>query len=211
MSWFEDAWRYRDEVLYREQFGSGSLRTIHPIPYEAFAQLGFDQVDPRWLHCGVLTFPPAGGRPHFTFVTSGLSNAWEDDRPDPESRSGLGIELVIDNASDEHWVKDVLLRLSAAQLLIGAGRYSGARILADGDRIRVGPDTFGEQSVMTGLLATKVTDLQLPSGKFELIRLFAITDAERELAVRDGAESLVAVLGRRTTYPVNDVHRDGVD
>lgn len=97
--WFEDAWRYRDAVLYPEQLGTGSTGTIITIPYVAFAQIGATQVDPRWLHCGVLVFPPTAERRNFTFLTSGLSNAWDDDEPDPASISGLGIELRIDTIS----------------------------------------------------------------------------------------------------------------
>lgn len=205
--WFEDTWRYREKVLYPQYVGGDAGGSIITIPYEAFARMGFAKVDPRWLHCGVLAFPPTAKRSSFTFVTSGLSNAWDDDQPEPKSVSGLGIELRIDNASEEHWLKDVMLRLSATQLLIGVGRLSGARLLGDGDMVRVGADTFGERSAMTALLATKVASLQLPSGMFEIIQLFAITDAEREFAATHGSDSILAALRESTTYPINDVMR----
>jgi hypothetical protein len=205
--WFEETWRYRDTVLYPDQFGRNAGGSIIPIPYAAFSQMGIDKVDPRWLHCGVLTFPPTTKGMGSTFVTSGLSNAWDEDRPDPASISGLGIELRIDNVSDEHWIKDVLLRLSAMQLLIGAKKLAGARLLANGDRVRIGSATFGEGSAMTSLLATKVADLQLPSGTFQMIQLFAITDPEREYAVMHGADALVAILRETTSYPVNEIAR----
>ncbi|HEX2834287.1 MAG TPA: suppressor of fused domain protein [Thermoanaerobaculia bacterium] len=208
--WFEETWRYRDTVLYPEQLGTGSTGTIITIPYIAFAQMGVEQVDPRWLHCGVLMFPPTAARRNFSFVTSGLSTAWDDDEPDAASVSGLGIELRIDTFSEEHWPKDVLLRLSAMQLLVGAGRLAGARLLGHGDRVRVGAETFGGQSTMTSLLATEVADLQLPSGAFKLIQLFAITDAERELATTQGTEALLTPLRETTTYPVNDITRHSI-
>lgn len=205
--WLEEAWLYRDTVLYPKQLGSGSTGTITTIPYVAFAQMGAEQVDPRWLHCGVLVFPPTAGRRHYTFLTSGLSNAWDDNEPDPASISGLGIELRIDTFSDEHWAKDVLLRLSAMQLLVGAGRLAGVRLLGHGDRIRVGAETFGGESRMTSLLATEVADLQLPSGAFRVIQLFAITDAERQLATAHGTDALLTSLREMTAYPVNDIAR----
>lgn len=206
-NWFQEAWEQRDNVLYPKALGGNGDGSIITIPHAAFAQMGVEQIDPRWLHCGVLTFPPTAKRDAFTFVTSGLSNAWDDDRPDPKSISGLGLEFRIDSISDEHWIKDVLLRLSAMQLLIGARRLSGARLLGHGDRIRVGAETFGEGSAMTTLLATKVAAFALPSGTFEMIQLFAITDRERELAATRGAEALVAALLERTTYPVNNIAR----
>ena len=170
--WFQQTWRYRDDFVYPQLLGGKTDGSVITIPHVAFAQLGVDQIDPRWLHCGVLTFPPAAERASFAFITSGLSNAWDDDRPDPASMSGLGIELRIDTIADEHWPKDVLLRLAAMQLLIGAGRFTGARRLADGDRIRVGAETFGDRSSMTTLVALKEAEVELPSGTFELIRLF---------------------------------------
>lgn len=208
--WFEQAWRYRDEVIYPQLIGSKGDGSIITIPYVAFAQMGAEQVDPRWLHCGVLAFPPAADRRSFTFVTSGLSNAWDDDRPDAESVSGLGIELRMDTVGDDYWAKDVLLRLAAMQLLIGAGRFTGARLIGDGDRVRVGAETFGRGSAMTSLLATRDRRFELPSGTFEVLRLFAISEAEREYAASHGFESLVIALRGETTYPVNDVLRRSV-
>jgi hypothetical protein len=208
--WFEDTWRYRDDVLYLEQLGGSSRGTIATIPYLAFAQLGTDQVDPRWLHCGVLVFPPAPRRAAFSFVTSGLSNAWDADIPDPMSVSGLGIELRIDNIGDEHWPTDVLLRLSAMQLLVGAGRFRGTRQIGHGDRVKVGAGTFGALSQMTALLATNEGQHNLPSGTFEMIQLFAISDAERELAAERGTDVLLEALRRDTTYPTNDITRQSV-
>ena len=208
--WFEETWRYRDYVLYPQQFRSNTDGLIITIPSLAFAQLGVEEIDPRWLHCGVLKFRLPGERAGVACVTSGLSNAWDDERPDAESISGLGIELRIDNAADEDWAVDVLLRLAAMQLLIGAGRLPGARLLGHGDRVRVGADTFGNGSSMTSLLATKVVDLQLASGTFQMIRLFAITGAERELGSQRGAEALIAVLRERTSYPVNNIARQSV-
>jgi hypothetical protein len=208
--WFEDSWRYREEVLYPAEFGGKSNGLIDTIPYEAFAQIGFKHVDPRWLHCGVVAFAPIAKRQSYTFVTSGLSNAWDADGPDSTSISGLGIELRIETMSNEHWAKDVLLRLSATQLLIAAGRMTGARLLSSGDRIRVGAENFGNRSAMTSLLVTKVADLKLPSGTFEMLQLVAITDAEGELAKSQSAEALVALLRDKTGYPISDVGRSSL-
>jgi hypothetical protein len=208
--WFEESWRYRDEVLYPAQLGGDSTGSINTIPYEAFARMGFDQIDPRWLYCGILTFPPTGGRTQLIFVTSGLSNAWDDDAPDQTSISGLGIELRLDSPTDDFWAKDVLLRLSAMQLLIHVGRIAGARVLDDGDRVLVGEETFGDGSAMTSLLATEVADLRLPTGRFKMIQLFPITDAERQYAGAKGAEALLGALRQNTTYPVSDLRRSSV-
>lgn len=208
--WFEETWRHRDEVLYPEHVGGSTDGSISTVPYVAFEQLGVVQVDPRWLHCGALTFPPTSKRAAFTLLTSGLSNAWDDDEPDAAGISGLGIELRLDNETDAHWMKDVLLRLSAMQLLIGAGRFPGARILGRGDRVSVGSETFESGSEMTALLATDVTRFQLASGSFDLLQLFAISEAEKDFAVARGADSLVELLRQKTKYPINDIARRSV-
>ena len=208
--WFEETWRDRDEVLYPKFFSRQSDRSIVTIPYAAFAQLGVNEVDPRWLHCGVLTFPPSNGEQSFTFATSGLSSAWDAEEPDSSSVSGLGVELRVDSGSNEPWVKDVLLRVSAMQLLIGAGYFENARILIDGDRIRVAPETFGDASVMTALLVTKIADFQLLSGKFSMMQLFPISNSERDLATAHGSNVLLSALQHKTTYPVSDVRRASI-
>jgi hypothetical protein len=196
--------------VYPSLLGVKSTGSIVTIPYEAFAQMGFEQVDPRWLHCGMLTFPPASNRTQVTYLTSGLSSAWDDALPNPTALSGLGIELRLDSPSDEFWATDVLLRLSAMQLLIQAGRITGARVLGDGDRVRVGTETFGSGSKMVALLATGTTTHHLSSGHFRIIQLFPITEAEREYAGAKGAESLLDALRQNTAYPVSDLGRTSV-
>ena len=208
--WFEETWRQRDEIVFPRHVGGNTDGSVSAIPYVAFKQLGVAQIDPRWMHCGVLTFPPTSSRPAFTLITSGLSNAWDDDEPNAAGVSGLGIELRLDNESNAHWMKDVLLRLSAMQLLIGVGRFPGARILGRGDRISVGNDTFGSRSRMAALLATDAIRFQLASGSFDLIQLFAITDAEREFAATRGEDSLVELLRQKTSYPINDIARGSI-
>src|SRR6476660_3928465 len=75
--WFERVWEYREESLYPALFGSGK-RGIFPIQAEmltgTFKQESFD---PRWLHYGVFEFAPAADRDSWLYVTSGMSNDWE--------------------------------------------------------------------------------------------------------------------------------------
>lgn len=208
--WFERSWTYRDQTLYRDFLGGEPDASIVTIPYVAFEQLGFKKIDPRWLHCGVLKFFPSVSSANFKFVTSGLSNAWDDQTPDSLSESGLGIEFRADSVTDEYWIIDVLLRLSAVQLLVGAGHLQGSRIASDGDRIVVGRNVFGESSVLDSLLATSVAKLRLPSGNFEVLQLFAISSAERDYATRHGHENLRNLLREKTSYPVNDITRSSI-
>ena len=208
--WFHEVWRHRDEDVYPRLLGGSSGGQVFRIPYVAFSQLGAERVDPRWLHCGVLRFAPTADRHGFAFITSGLSNAWDDEQPNAAGVSGLGFELRLDNPTDEPWCKDVMLRLSALQLLVGAGRLPAGRLLEGDDVIIVGAQTFGGSTNMTALLASTIERVSLASGVFRILQLFAITDAEQRHASEHGEYALLSLLREKTAYPMNDVTRASV-
>lgn len=123
--WFERVWEYREETLYPRTFGTGSDGGIFVLTHELFnMRFGEATVDPRWLHHGVLVFPPVHPNTSWRYVSSGLSNAWEDDRPDPSGWSGLGIELVLQTPEKAQWGLNVTLNILAYQLLLAVGRLA---------------------------------------------------------------------------------------
>jgi hypothetical protein len=81
--WFKPVWAYREDTLYPSLFGAESVG-IFPLPAQMLTET-FQQpnVDPRWLHYGVFQFAPTPTRKSWLHVTSGMSNAWEDDQPPP--------------------------------------------------------------------------------------------------------------------------------
>jgi len=92
--WFEAAWEHREEVVYRELFGEPEGQGIYVLTPAVFERrFGGRGIDPRWLHHGVLVYPPNDRSGSWKYVTSGLSNAWEDDLPNPHDISGLGTEF----------------------------------------------------------------------------------------------------------------------
>jgi hypothetical protein len=100
--WFEQVWATREERVYRTFFGpdTGGIYTLDAKVFEPFQKRG---VDPRWLTHGVLKFPPTRTRGSWLFATSGLSNPWKDEQPNPDGWSGLGCELAIEAAGDFQW------------------------------------------------------------------------------------------------------------
>jgi hypothetical protein len=62
MSSLEEVWTYREETVYSKLFGASS-RGIFPLEFEMFERI-FDiqDVDPRWLHLGVMEFKPTPSR-----------------------------------------------------------------------------------------------------------------------------------------------------
>jgi len=95
---FEAAWADREERLYPILFGP-MPPNIYPLDFEIFSGMTpADRIDPCWLTHGVFEIPPNASRPSWLYVSSGLSNAWEDDSLDPDSQSGLGCELTLQTA-----------------------------------------------------------------------------------------------------------------
>lgn len=210
--WFERAWEHREETLYPQIFGTGSQGGIYVLTYELF-QERFNQatVDSRWLHHGVLIFPPAQRTKSWRFVTSGLSNAWEDEHPDPSGRSGLGIELLLETPENFPWALSVTMNMLAYQLLLAVGRFGEARIIEPYARIPLNGPIDGVHSELTHLLVCPAdaapADLQLDSGKFSMLQMVGVSAAEIDFARRYGGEDLLAKLKTSAAYPVTSPER----
>src|SRR5262245_24247998 len=116
--WFERVWEHREEVLYPSLFGEAHSG-IYPVQAEMITGM-FQQesFDPRWLHYGVIEFAPTQSRPSWLYVTSGMSNEWEAERPDPSERSGIGCEFVLETPQQSQWAIIRLLYLTVFQILI---------------------------------------------------------------------------------------------
>src|SRR5262245_35209430 len=79
-SWFERVWARREDEVYRGLFGDLG-GGVHTATIVHFARLQQSPRHPGWLHHGVFGCPPHGGRDHWIYVTSGLSNPWNLDAP----------------------------------------------------------------------------------------------------------------------------------
>jgi hypothetical protein len=202
--WFESAWEQREERVYRELFGAAT-GGIYPLDHDSFEPFRKGDVDPRWLTHGVLKFPPNERRPTWLFVTSGLSNAWHDEEPNPNEWSGLGCELVLETLEDFTWALFHVRRLLAFQILLGWGRYEGREPFTIGDRIPLRNPIDGERSELTWYLVAPTSgypsDFQLPSGRAEFLHLVGITESEAAFARDNGHEALLEKL-KPEGYPV---------
>jgi hypothetical protein len=82
---FEEAWEFREEKLYPGHFGP-KQQGIYVLDADLFTNVfQQDSFDPRWLTHGVFEFEPTEKRPSWVYVSSGLSNAWEADSPEPNA------------------------------------------------------------------------------------------------------------------------------
>jgi Suppressor of fused protein (SUFU) len=204
------AWAQREEVAYPAVFGDLGAG-IYPLEATLFKDaFGQADIDPRWLHYGVFRSAPSGERPHWAFVTSGLSNPWEADTP--EEVSGLGHEFVLEATTGSDWLLRRMQHVLAFQILLAHGRYIGRDLLAPYDRLplRGSIDPEGRSALVRLLVcppAEPSRSISLISGKFELYSLVGITEAEAQYARDEGGDRLEALLRSGHAHPVMDAER----
>jgi len=208
--WFERVWEYREESLYPTLFGA-SKRGIFPIQAEMLTGMFKQETfDPRWLHYGVLEFAPTPARPSWLYVTSGMSNAWEAEEPDPTAQSGMGCEFVFETTEQGNWAILRLLHVMTFQILLCHGRYPGSGPLDDYHRLPLrGPIREGS-SLTHFMLAPPLhfsRHAELESGSFDFYQLIGITAAEVACARARGGPALVELLVAHDYFPVTDPNR----
>jgi hypothetical protein len=211
---FEEAWAFREDKLYRSHF-RGTGEGIYVLDAELFSSVFHqDAIDPRWLNHGVIEFKPTAERPNWVYVSSGLSNAWEADAPDPDGVSGLGCEFLFQCPTQARWALLLMRRMVAFQLLLAAGRFPGKGLLAVWDRIPLRGPIDGEKSQLSSVMLAPATDFpgvqQLPSGQFQFIQFVGITENEAEYARAKGSPELFRMLVAQKAAPVTDSKRASI-
>lgn len=209
--WFESVWADREENIYPQRFGPDA-RGIFALPGSLFSET-FKQpsFDPRWLTCGVFEFRPTATRSSWLYVTSGMSNAWEDDKPNPDGPSGFGHEFVMETTAADDWYILRLQFLMAWQILREHGRYPGRGPLAPYDRVPLQSTITAEPSDLCWLILAPPVSFEprfaLASGWVELVQVFGATEDEAAYAREHGGEKLVELLSSVGTFPVIDPRR----
>lgn len=209
--WFERIWAEREERLYPALFGSESVG-IFPIPFERLAAVGC--TDPRWSTCGVFRFSPTPQRPSWLYVSSGLSNAWFDEEPDPANVSGFGCEFVLEANEEHDWPIQRLHQLMAFQIALCCGLIAGREPLNYYDRIPSdSPIDWRGGELTTVMLAPPVAlphGFQQASGSAALLGVAAVTADEAAFGREHGASALMEKLIAAGAYPVIDPRRRSV-
>ena len=206
--WFERIWAYREEVLYPALFGK-EREGIFPIPHERL-ELG-QLSDPRWATCGVFRFAPTSSRNSWLYVSSGLSNAWFDESPDPTGVSGFGCEFVIETPSHSDWPIQRLHQLMVYQIGLFVGRYPGHDPLGVAHRVPLGsPIDFATSALSIALLVRPTSfdpELKQETGVADFLQVVGISESERDFAKQYDHATLVAWLENHTPFPVTDPER----
>jgi hypothetical protein len=207
--WFKRVWGHREETVYPSLFG-GQSRGIFPVQAEMITDV-FKQetLDPRWLHYGVIEFAPTDSRSSWLYVTSGMSNDWEAQQPDPTTPSGLGCEFIFETVKQSHWAILRLLHLTVFQILLCHGRYPDRD--ADFDRVPLRSSIRPEPSVLTYLMLAPPSrfprEVDLESGPFAFYQVVGISDAEAAYAKSKGGQALLELLNSHNYFPVTDPDR----
>ncbi len=213
MSLLEKAWETREEKVYPEVLGKAQ-GGIYTLPGELFSEkFKQDSIDPRWLHIGIFEIPPTSKRNSWLYVSSGLSNPWEDQRDD---FSGIGIELVFETNSSAKWAISFLQNMVAYNILLAAGRFGEQySILSEGDRIplRSSIDGSSDSAIQNALVSAPdhfERTFMLESGQVDFLHFVGISDAELAEAKKSSSDALLFKLKAARAYPVTDPRRKSI-
>jgi hypothetical protein len=212
--WAARAGRYREEVLYPPLFGPAYSRAF-PIPEDIVSGL-FKQESfkAHWLQQAVIEFAPTKPRPSWLYATSGLSDAWEAESPNPMTPAGLGCEFVLETRTQSPWAIVRLQQIMTFQVLIAQGRFPDRKPLDDFDRVPLRAPVGPEPSALTWLMLAPPTGfprkVRLQSGFFNFFQVVGISEAEAAYARAEGGEELWKLLQVYGFFPVTDPNRPSV-
>lgn len=213
VSLLEAVWEHREEVLYRSVFGETGPG-IYPLSADIFASTFGRSCDPRWLTIGAFECPPTADRPTWAYVSSGLSNPWEEDQApeDPSTPSGLGVEYVFNTTAQADWAIQLVQYVTAYDLLLTQGSFPGREAIFVGDRIPVQiRDKTDRLSLIRTVMVVEPEFIparhRLASGEFCILQLVGITEPEAAFARASGAPVLCDRLRIAAALDVTDPWR----
>lgn len=208
--WFESIWEHREESVYPEIFGSIGVG-IYPLTASIFIETFKQDFDPRWLHYGVFESPPCDKHQSWLYVTSGMSNPWEDEQPERDGLSGLGCEFIFETPMQSKWAILRVQHMMAFQVLLAHDRYLNRETLDIYDRIPLHGPITPEPSELTYIMVASpshfIPSFQLESGHVDLLSLVGITDAEAQFARNNDGGTLLKYLKDNNAFPVTDPGR----
>ncbi|HNN64114.1 MAG TPA: suppressor of fused domain protein, partial [Candidatus Obscuribacter sp.] len=160
------------EVKTDKKVTSGSMSVDPTNPYQSVSE---DNVDSAEQHLAVLAYGPDPFRPHWTYITAGISSPWV--HYEPQEVSGFGCELMIKSPVDLPWAPQVL-RTMAFYIFNHAGTLSPGVRIGLGGPIQAGSDSALRNVII--YYADEAPDCwyQLPSGGFGIFLAIGVTEAE---------------------------------
>ncbi len=187
----EEAWEQREEDIYLALFGKNEYG-IYPLDAEVFEkQFDVHDIDPRWLHYGVMKFAPNEQRESWVYVTSGMSNPWLSNTI--EKKSGLGSEFLLEYDEESDLPILLLQNLMAYNILLSIGHFEGKFLLEIGDRVALKIEPNLSYALMAKPQNFPET-IKLVSGDVDLIQVLGITKKEWKYAKEHSSQHLVTLM-----------------
>ena len=208
----EEIWEYREESIYPSIFGDLG-EGIFPLSADIFTQQFKATCDPRWLHYGIFQSPPNEKRSSWLYVSSGMSNPWEQENK--EKISGYGVEFILETHTKSMWAIQVLQNMVAYNTLLVHGHFGEKSPLDYGDRIplnqSISPDYESDlRNLLIAEPANIKTQFELASGKVDFLLFIGTSDDEIIYAKENGSAELLELLKEREVYPYTDPRRESV-
>lgn len=207
MSLLEEAWEQREQVVFTRLFGDIG-DNVYPLTFEIFKnQFDREEIDPRWLHYGVFKSPPNPERNTWLYVSSGMSNPWDEE--EKEEYSGLGTEFILETQNDESWAIPLVQSLVAYNILISVGMFGEIDLLDYGARIpqQIKPNI---SHIILGLPINHPETIELISGNVDLLQLVGITQEEFQFAKNNSSLELCKKLIEEGVYPITNQTRESI-
>lgn len=214
-NFLERVWADREEHIYPELFGELGPG-IFTLDVDTFKNVFERSPDPRWLFTGVFECPPSSKHTDWIYVSSGLSNPWEEDEPadSPDQPSWLGIEFVFRTTEPGQWAIRLVQNVVTFEILLAHDRFEGQGRLGLGDRIPLrGSIVPGNESALTHLLIAPPADglkFELESGTVEFIQLVGVSEGEAAFGRENGLGALLRLLADHDAYVTTNPRRTSI-
>lgn len=161
---------------------------------------------------GVSAYRQEGGaRPHWHYVTFGLSELFEKVSEDT-ARSGYGFELTLRVAADDA-TQPPMWPVGLLQSLAGYVRQTGHPFAAGHSFNLQGPITNLAETGLTGLVFTPDRSVKTTSssnGEVAFLQLVGLTEDERAAAKAWSTDGLLQLLSERDPLLVTDLQRQSL-
>ena len=201
MTQLEKIWEERLEEVYPRLFGALDEK-IYPLQPELFVEVFNQQrYNPKWLSFAVVVSPPNPDRDTWLYLSSGISDPWDDGtyEPQPDEYSGMGAEWVLETVSESPWAISLLQTVMGYHILTIEGEMGHVPAPTYGDGIRLGRSILGEQeSTLQNLLIVKPvhypSSFRIRTGHADIFHLIGITDNEYLFGETHGNDALIEKL-----------------
>ncbi len=171
----------------------------------ALDQKVMHSTDVKQVHVDIYTFAPTPERPFFTLITGGMSDLRQsipDDR-DYAPRA----EIMLYASQPQGWMYSVLKGLAEMP-------FDDDTFLSYRHTIPNGMPMTAEPSLLTSYFMSPVfgerdgfTPMLVEDDAVDVLLMVPITEGERELAVDQGSDALLALFEQREFDPVIDEAR----